>query len=72
MKEKLNGTLESLVSVLDEVPSILSNKQGICPFNLLTEKQFELLCDAINLDKGCTWHWKDFYGCQLHEGTPSP
>ena len=66
MKEKLNGTqIESLVRVLDEVPSILSIKEGICLFNLLIEKQFELLCNAINLDEGCTWHWKDLYGCQL-------
>ena len=35
--------LTSLVIVLVKVPSVLSNKQGISFFNLLTVEQFQLL-----------------------------
>ena len=47
-EEKLNGILESLISILAAVPSILSKKQGICFYNLLTKEQFGLLYDDIN------------------------
>ena len=45
---KLDKILESLVIVLAAVPSVLSNKQGICFFNLLTKEQFQLLYQEID------------------------
>lgn len=46
-QEKINKILKSLVIVIAEVPSVLSNKQGIAFFNLLTEQQFQLLYQEI-------------------------
>jgi len=46
-REKLNGILTSMVIVLAQVPSVLSNKQGISFFNLLTKEQFQLLYQEI-------------------------
>lgn len=46
--EKVQKILESLIIVLAAVPSVLSNKQGICFFNLLTEEQFQLLKQEID------------------------
>ena len=50
-QEKINKILKSLVIVIAEVPSILSNKQGIAFFNLLTEQQFQLLYKEVETHK---------------------
>lgn len=50
-QEKINEILKSLVIVIAEVPSVLSNKQGIAFFNLLTEQQFQLLYQEIERHK---------------------
>lgn len=44
---KLNKILKSLVKVLGQVPSFLSNKQGLSFMNLLTRRQFQLLHEEI-------------------------
>lgn len=46
-REKVNEILQSLVKVLAQVPSFLSNKQGLSFFNLLTTQQFQLLYEEI-------------------------
>ena len=46
--EKVNEILKSLVNVLAQVPSFLSNKQGLSFINLLTKQQFELLYEEID------------------------
>ena len=46
-REKLNEILTSMVIVLAQVPSVLSNKQGISFLNLLTKEQFQLLYQEI-------------------------
>ena len=48
---KLKKILRSLVIVLAKVPSVLSNKQGITFFNLLTVEQFQLLHYEIERHK---------------------
>lgn len=50
-REKLNGILKSLVIVLAQVPSVLSNKQGISFLNILTVEQFQLLYQEIDRHK---------------------
>lgn len=47
-REKLNEILKSLVIVLAQKPSMLSNKQGISFFNMLTKEQFQLLYQEID------------------------
>ena len=46
-EEKLNRILESLVSFLGAVPSLYSNEQGVCFFNLLTMEEFGSFYGAI-------------------------
>ena len=48
---KVKEVLKSLVIVLAKVPSVLSNKQGISFFNLLTVEQFQLLHHDIERRK---------------------
>lgn len=48
---KVKEVLKSLVIVLAKVPSVLSNKQGISFFNLLTVEQFQLLHHEIERHK---------------------
>ena len=48
---KVKEILKSLVIVLAKVPSVLSNKQGISFFNLLTVEQFQLLHHEIERHK---------------------
>ena len=45
---KINKILQSLVIVLAQFPSFLSNKQGLKFLNLLTKEQFELLHKEID------------------------
>ena len=45
---KINKILQSLVLVLAQFPSFLSNKQGLKFLNLLTKEQFELLHKEID------------------------
>ena len=45
---KINKILKSLVLVLAQFPSFLSNKQGLRFLNLLTKEQFELFHKAID------------------------
>ena len=45
---KINKILQSLVIVLAQFPSFLSNKQGLEFLNLLTKEQFELLHKEID------------------------
>ena len=45
---KINRILQSLVIVLAQVPSFLSNKQGLSFLNLLTKEQFQLLYNEID------------------------
>ena len=45
---KINKILQSLVIVLAQFPSFLSNKQGLKFLNLLTKEQFELLHREID------------------------
>ena len=45
---KINRILQSLVIVLAQFLSFLSNKQGLCFLNLLTEEQFALLHKEID------------------------
>ena len=45
---KINRILQSLVIVLAQFPSFLSNKQGLSFLNLLTKEQFALLYNAID------------------------
>lgn len=45
---KINKILQSLVTVLAQFPSFLSNKQGLTFLNLLTKEQFELLHKEID------------------------
>ena len=45
---KINKILQSLVTVLAQFPSFLSNKQGLKFLNLLTKEQFELLHREID------------------------
>ena len=45
---KINKILQSLVLVLAQFPSFLSNKQGLSFLNLLTKEQFELLYKEID------------------------
>ena len=45
---KVNEILKSLVNVLAQVPSFLSNKQGLSFINLLTTQQFQLLYEEID------------------------
>ena len=47
-REKVNEILQSLVKVLAQVPSFLSNKQGLSFINLLTTQQFQLLYEDID------------------------
>lgn len=47
-RQKLNEILKSLVIVLAQKPSMLSNKQGISFFNMLTKEQFQLLYQEID------------------------
>ena len=48
---KVKKILKSLVVTLAKVPSVLSNKQGISFFNLLTVEQFQLLHNEIERHK---------------------
>ena len=48
---KVNKILQSLVIVLAQFPSFLSNKQGLKFLNLLTKEQFELLCIMIDVEE---------------------
>ena len=48
---KINKILQSLVIVLAQFPSFLSNKQGLKFLNLLTKEQFELLCIMIDVEE---------------------
>ena len=48
---KINKILQSLVTVLAQFPSFLSNKQGLKFLNLLTKEQFELLHEEIDEHK---------------------
>ena len=45
---KINEILRSLVIVLAQFPSFLSNKQGLRFLNLLTKEQFQLLYNEID------------------------
>ena len=48
---KINRILQSLVIVLAQFPSFLSNKQGLSFLNLLTKEQFALLYNQIDEHK---------------------
>ena len=48
---KINKILQSLVLVLAQFPSFLSNKQGLKFLNLLTKEQFELLCKLNHVEE---------------------
>ena len=48
---KINKILQSLVIVLAQFPSFLSNKQGLKFLNLLTKEQFELLRKLVNVEE---------------------
>ena len=48
---KINKILQSLVTVLAQFPSFLSNKQGLKFLNLLTKEQFELLSKLYDVKK---------------------
>ena len=48
---KINKILQSLVIVLAQFPSYLSNKQGLKFLNLLTKEQFKLLCILKDVDR---------------------
>ena len=48
---KINKILQSLVTVLAQFPSFLSNKQGLKFLNLLTKEQFELLSKLHDVEK---------------------
>ena len=48
---KINKILQSLVIVLAQFPSFLSNKQGLKFLNLLTKEQFEVLCKLYHVEE---------------------
>ena len=48
---KINKILQSLVIVLAQFPSFISNKQGLKFLNLLTKEQFKLLCMLNDVDR---------------------
>ena len=48
---KIDKILQSLVIVLAQFPSFLSNKQGLKFLNLLTKEQFELLCKLYDVEE---------------------
>lgn len=50
-REKVNEVLKALVIVCAAVPSSLNSKMGVSFFNLLTEKQFKVVYEQININR---------------------